>query len=229
MIEGRITTPFFIQTIVINLKMKEFIIKEKYFRTILIKDDITIYHKELSEETDWNKKLRLFKNCFIALDILRDSFCHFNMLLKNEKKLTEKAKDLKKRLTFINHLRNKISGHLDEKVISKAVQWQPFIFSQEIKDNEEGMKALIYMSLIESSINSYIDIDSKQKVFDTEIDLLYPPNQKMFFNYVGNLNVDAIDFLSDIENILKERIIFWDKNELFRMALKAGKTDFNLK
>lgn len=85
MIEERTTTPFFIQTIVINLKMKKFIIKETYFRTILIKDDITIYHKELSKETDWNKKLRLFKNCFIALDILRDSFCHFNMLLKNEK------------------------------------------------------------------------------------------------------------------------------------------------
>lgn len=209
--------------------MEEFKIKETYFRTILIKDDITIYHKELSEETDWNKKLRLFKNSFIALDILRDSFCHFNLLLRNEKQLTVKAKSLKKRLEFINHLRNKISGHLDEKVITKAVEWEPFIFSQEIKHNEKGRKYLIYKSLIESSINSYIDKDSKQKVFDTEIDLLYPPNQEIFFNYVGNLNVDAINFLSDIENILKEKIIFWDKNELFRMALKAGKTDFNLK
>lgn len=203
--------------------------KETYVRIILLKDDISIYHQDLTNEEDWNKKLRLFKNCFVSLDILRDSFSHFSLLLKSQKKLTEKAKSLKKRLKFINHLRNKISGHLDEKVITKAIQWEPFIFSKDEMGNEKRRKFLIYKSLIESAINSFIDIDSNQKVFDTEIDLAYPPNQKLFFNYIGDLNIDAIDFLTEIEMILKTEMEYWDKNELFEMARKAGETDFNLK
>lgn len=203
--------------------------KEKYVRIILLKDDISIYHQDLTNEKDWNKKLRLFKNCFVSLDILRDSFSHFSLLLKSQKKLTEKAKSLKKRLEFINHLRNKISGHLDEKVITKAIKWEPLIFSKDEKDNEKGRKFLIYKSLMESAINSFIDIDSKQKVFDTEIDLAYPPNQKLFFNYIEDLNIDAIDFLTEIEMILKNEIEYWDQNALIEMARKAGETDFNLK
>jgi len=203
--------------------------KESYVRVILLKDDISIYHQDLTVEDDWNKKLRLLKNCFVSLDILRDSFNNFSLLLKDQKELTEKARNLKKRLEFINHLRNRISGHLDDKVISKAIQWEPSIFSQDFVDNETGKMFLIYKSLIESSINSYIGIDSKQKVFETEIDLLYPPDQKLFFNYVGELNCDAIDFLTDIEKILKGKIEFWNKDELFEMAKKAGETDFNLK
>ncbi|MFZ1789193.1 MAG: hypothetical protein WAT92_12800 [Saprospiraceae bacterium] len=203
--------------------------KETYFRIILLKDDIDIYHKNLTTETDWNKKLRLFKNCFVSLDVLRDSFRHFNLLLLGEKELKAKAKNLKNRLEFINHLRNKIGGHLDEKVISKAVQWEPFIFNEGIKDNEEAMKFLIYKSLLESSINSYLNSNSKQKVFDTEIDLVYPPDQNLFFNYVGELNCDAIDFLTDLERILKQKIEFWDNKSLMNMAIKAGETDFNLK
>lgn len=203
--------------------------KETYVRVILLKDDISIYHQDLTNEEDWNKKLRLFKSCFVSLDILRDSFRHFNMILKGHEELTEKAKCLKRKLEFIKHLRNKISGHLDEKVITKAIQWEPFIFSKDAMENEKGRKFLIYKSLIESAINSFIDIDSNQKVFDTEIDLGYPANQKLFLNYVGDLNIDAIDFLTEIEKILKDVIEFWDKNELLKMAIKAGETDFNLK
>ena len=203
--------------------------KEKYIRVLLIKDDIITYHNDLNNESNWNKKLRLFKNSFVALDILRDSFSHFNLILKNEIELSNKAKSLKKRLNFINHLRNKISGHLDEKIISKAVQWEPFIFSQDSIDNKEGMTFLIYKTLIESSINSFIDEDSKQKIFNTEIDLIYPPDQTLFFNYIGELNCDAIDFLEKLERIIKEQISFWKNDELYKMAEKASETDFNLK
>jgi hypothetical protein len=203
--------------------------KEIYLRIILIKDDILTYHQDLTDEENWIKKLRLFKNCFVALDILRDSFRHFDFLLKDEKELSLKAKNLRSRLEFINHLRNRISGHLDEKVIAKAVQWEPSIFSQDLKDNDEGRRLLVYKSLIESAINSYIDIDSRQKEFDSEIDLAYPPNRELFFNYVGKLNCDALDFLKEIEIVQKGKIDFWKKNELFEMAKKAGETDFNLK
>lgn len=209
--------------------MVNFNYKETYVRVILLKDDISIFHQDLNDEEDFSKKLRILKHCFVSLDILRDSFRHFAFIIKNEEELIKKAKSLKKRLEFINHLRNKISGHLDEKVITKAIQWEPFIFSKDLIENEKARIFLIYKSLIESSINSYIDCNSNQSVFDTEIDLAYPPDQKLFFNYVESLNLDAIDFLTEIEIIIMNTIKFWDEAELFEMAKKAGETDFNLK
>jgi hypothetical protein len=203
--------------------------KKTYVRVILLKNDISNYHQDLKDEQDFTKKLRLFNNCFVALDILRDSFSHFSLLIKNEAELIEKARSLKKRLKFINHLRNRISGHFDEVVLEKAIQWEPQIFSQENRNNEEGKLLLIYKSLIESAINSYVDEKSKQKEFDTEIDLFYPPDQKLFFNYIGEINTDAIAFLTVLENLNNKQIEYWSRDKMFEMAIKAGETDFNLK
>ena len=88
---------------------------------------------------------------------------------------------------------------------------------------------LAYKTLLESAINSFIDKESKQKVFDTEIDLLYPSNQTLFFNYIGELNKDSIYFLNEIVNILRGKITFFDEKKVFIAYIKAGETDFRLK
>jgi hypothetical protein len=70
------------------------------------------------------------------------------LFLKNGKELTEKAKSLKKRLEFINHLRNKISGHIDEKVIEKAIQWEPFFLPKTSLNNYHSDGRLILLGLV---------------------------------------------------------------------------------
>jgi hypothetical protein len=100
--------------------MDEF--KTTYLRAIILLDDISSYHQSLNNENEWNEKLRLFKNCFVALDIFRDSFRIFSALLRENAALSNKARDLKRRLQFINHVRNIISGHLAENLLEKAVQ-----------------------------------------------------------------------------------------------------------
>lgn len=203
-------------------------LKTKYIRAIILKDEITSYHNELIAEEDWDKKVRLFKNCFVCLDILRESFNNFNVLQKDDKTLSTKSRDLKKRLRFINHLRNKISGHIDETVLDKLVQWEPFIFNQGFKGNIEAQLLLTYKSLLESAINSYLDENSNQKIFKTEIDLVYPEDQTLFFNFVGKLNYDSVEFLADIITKLDKLINYWDESQLGNMATKAGKTNFKI-
>ena len=203
--------------------------KTTYLRTVILLDDISIYHSELNEEEDWIKKFRLIKNCFVSLDILRDSFHHYNGFLKDDEELSRAAKDIKKRLQLINHIRNKVSGHLEESLLNKAVQWEPQIFSKENKNNFEGQLFLIYRTLIESAINSYIDKDSIQKVFRTEIDLFYTPDRNLFFNFLGELNLDVISFLTRIKNRVSEEIEYWEKEQMIKMAISAGSTDFRLK
>ncbi|MGM1057465.1 MAG: hypothetical protein ACQEWG_16385 [Bacteroidota bacterium] len=203
--------------------------KSTYLRTIILIDDISSYHIELDEVENWNKKLRLLKNCFVALDILRDSFIHYNGLVKEDDVLVKQAKDIKKRLQFINHVRNKVSGHLDRSILEKAVQWEPQIFKKANHTNQEGQLLLTYKTLLESAINSYIDNDSVQKIFKTEIDLFYQPDQTLFLNFMGELNQDAINFLTNIKNLIADRIEFWGDHQLIEQAIIAGNTDFRLK
>lgn len=203
-------------------------LKTTYLRALILLNDISSYHQSLNDEDEWSKKMRLFKNCFVALDIFRDSFRSFSSLLRDNVALSGKARNLKKRLIFINHLRNIISGHLAENLLEKAVQWEPYIFSDKTKENESAQLFLAYKTLLESAINSFIDKESKQKVFDTEIDLLYPSNQTLFFDYVGELNIDSIYLLREILKILRDKIVFLDENQVMTAYIKAGETDFRL-
>ena len=203
--------------------------KSTYLRTVILIDDISSYHIELDEVENWNKKLRLLKNCFVALDILRDSFSHYNGIIKEDDVLLIQAKEIKKRLQFINHVRNKVSGHLDRSILEKAVQWEPQIFKKANQTNQEGQLLLTYKTLLESAINSYIDNDSIQKIFKTEIDLFYQPDQTLFLNFMWELNQDAINFLTNIKNLISDRIEFWDEEQLIKQAIIAGNTDFRLK
>lgn len=204
-------------------------LKAKYLRAIILKHEITEHHKKLNDEHDFMKKMILFKNCFITLDILRDSFSYFSEIQDGNNKLTEKSRSLRKRLRFTNHIRNKISGHLEEKLLEKAIQWEPLIFRAETKDNKDFQIFLSYKTLIESAINSYLDDNSKQKVFNNEIDLFYQPNRTLFYNYIGKINEDSISFLNEITLILENKIDFWTDENMHEMAKKAGETNFNLK
>jgi hypothetical protein len=204
-------------------------VKSTYLRALILLDDITNYHNALIDEIDWNKKFRLFKNCFVALDIFRDSFDNFSLFVSDNQELINLGRDLKKKLKFIIHLRNKISGHLDQKLLQKAAEWEPYIFAVEIRSKKEAQILLIYKTLLESGINSFIDNDSNQKVFETEIDLFYPPNQKLFFDYIGELNMKSIYYLEIIIDILENKIEFWTNDKILEMANKAGMTDFSLK
>ena len=203
-------------------------IKSTYLKALILFDDITNYHNALNDEIDWNKKFRLFKNCFVALDIFRDSFDNFSLFVSDNQELINLGRDLKKKLKFINHLRNKISGHLNTKLLEKAVKWEPQIFAVAISSKKDLQILLAYKSLLESGINSFIDNDSNQKVFKTEIDLFYPPNQKLFFDYMGELNLNSIYYLGAIIDILENKIEFWSNDKMSEMANKAGMTDFNL-
>lgn len=202
--------------------------KTTYLRAIILKNDISIYHQALEDEKDWNKKIRLLKDCFIALSLFKDSCSHFSKFVKNNKDLVVKIRSLKKRLPFIKHLRNKISGHLDEKLLEKAVEWEPMIFSKKIKDNEYGKLFLIYKTLLESGINSFVDKDFKQKVFNKEIDITYPPDQTLFFNFIGTLNLETIDFLTELIKLLDKSNEYWKDDQMIEMVQKASKTSFDL-
>ena len=124
-----------------------------------------------------------------------------------------------------------MSGHLDGDLLLRAVQWEPLIFNQEGKGKREFQVTFAYKTVLESAINSYIDPSDKevQKEFGTEIDLAYPPDVTLFFNYLRDLNFDCIKWIDEMLMILDKSIKYNGEKERLDLAKIAGLTDFNLK
>ena len=214
-----------------HVTILDMILKSKFLRLILLQDEIQYFHESLSAENTFLQRFRLTKQNFLILNVFKESLPDFNEILKDYPDLVQKTKSIRKRLEFINHIRNKVSGHLDGDLLLRAVQWEPLIFSQEGKGKREFQVTFAYKAVLESAINSYIDPSDKevQKEFGTEIDLAYPPDVGRFFNYLGNLNIDCIKWLDEMLTIIEKSVKYSNGKEMFDSAKKAGLTDFNLK
>jgi hypothetical protein len=68
-----------------------------------------------------------------------------------------------------------------------------------------------------------------QKVFNMEVDLLYLSNQRLFSDYIKELNSDSIYLLNEIVHILRNKVTFLDEKQALLASVKAGEADFRLK
>jgi hypothetical protein len=197
----------------------------------LLKDELDYFHQSLSNETNPFNKFRLIKQNLIVLNTFLESLNKFNLYIKQSRELKLKTRSIRKRGELINHMRNKIGGHLDEDVLIRSAQWTPYIFHKIAKENRDLQIGLSYKSIIEASINSYIDLsdNEKQKPFGTEIDLSYPPDETLFYNYLGNLNSDSIEWIETVLEIIEKDFEYFDDKETLHQSRIAGLTDFNLK
>ncbi|AUC15428.1 hypothetical protein BTO06_09875 [Tenacibaculum sp. SZ-18] len=206
-------------------------IRNKVLGLYLLKDELNYFHESLNNEFNPIKKFRLIKQNLIVLNTFIESLNKFNLYLRNNDELKDKARSIRKRGGLINHMRNKIGGHLDEDILKRAAQWSPDFFSKKNKENKTAQIFIGYKTILESSINSYIDInDNKlQKEFGIEIDLMIPSDCEIFFNYLGCLNVDSINWISNIIEVLELDFEYFDDDELINNFRIASYTDFNLK
>lgn len=206
-------------------------VKAKFLRVFLLQKELEYFHNSLENHEEFLELLRLIRQNFICLNTFRESLSLFNNYIKVEDDLKYLTKDLRKRLELVNHIRNKVAGHLDEELLKRAAQWEPHIFSEVVATNEDFQSILVYKTIIESAINSFIDENNNdtQKYFKTEIDLNYPPNRKLFLNYLRQLNTDSIKWLKQIKSLLEQDFKYTNLQESFEFSKIAGQTDFNLK
>lgn len=67
-------------------------------------------------------------------------------------------------LEFANHMRNKLAGHIENDVIENSVQWEATIFSAINKGSRQLQRLLMYKSILESGINSYVGITIRDSI-----------------------------------------------------------------
>jgi hypothetical protein len=205
--------------------------KANYLKLLLLKDDLKYFHNMLSLEAkdsdSWIAKLRNTRQVFLILNNVQDMAHKVN--LRGSEEYIAQTRQLRKTLSFINHFRNKAVGHLDKTLFERAVQWHPMLFSSEFKKYDECQIMEGNRAVIEASINSFLDEEGIQKIFRTEIDLMYPPDFNIFYEYLWKAVTESIDWLSLSLSIASSEIKYHDQNEIFEIAAVAGLTEFDLK
>ncbi|HAR44090.1 MAG TPA: hypothetical protein DCS07_15900 [Bdellovibrionales bacterium] len=215
-------------------KEKYQIIEKSIWLSLSVIDyDLRYYDKQLrrpieaAEHSIW--WLRCTRDIFVVLKNLNDVLVRVKKLpgLKDAPEFNAKTKALNKKVDFINHVRNKSAGHLDPFLTERAVQWAPEIFHESA--NREMLVFLCYRALLEASINSFLAPDGRQKLFDHEIDILYPPDRKEFFNFMWGVVSDSLIWVAEALQFFEATIIRHGSAMVAEMACIAGQTNFDLK
>ena len=83
--------------------------------------------------------------------------------------------------------------------------------------------------MIESAINSYIVDVPHQTIFNSEIDLFYPPDYIELTNFIKDITCLSISFMDMFSKVLEADIEFYDDKDLFEAYKEAGLMDFGIK
>ena len=205
--------------------------KAQYINLLLLKDELQYFDRvfsgAISDTESWLTKLRATRSVFLTLNNVKDAADKIQ--IEGSDEFVTKTRSIRKDLIFANHFRNRGIGHLDSTLLKRAVQWSPQLFYDSYKDNDAFKVIESQRTIIESCINSFIDKDGEQKIFGTEIDLMYPPNAEQFFTYLSKLVNDTLDWLSEALAILFDGIDHHTDEEIQELAAIAGQTSFNLK
>lgn len=205
-----------------KVKEKEKIYKRDFLRTVILLKEIKFFSDHLfKEQYKSNDAVAMLqkhidnqiylKYDFIPLNLLRESLDVFSIYCKDNPELTAQSKKLKKDLDFVNHLRNKVGAHLSDEALDKMIQWNPDIYDDRARTNKPFREYQIYRAMMDVAINSYLDEKGRQKQFGTEID--FELESKTFYIYLLNTVRLAIQFLEEIQNIIRPNIKYIKQSE----------------
>lgn len=208
-------------------------LKSQYIKAVMIYDDLSIYNKGFCVERDnidsvW-KMYQATKNSFLPLALLWANINNWGKYYRNDEAMIKLQKKIRPGLEFANHVRNKITAHIESDVINNSVQWEPFIFHNDIKNKESDQQIRIYKSILESSINSYTCPQTgKHKIFKKEIDIFNHETCNEFYTYMIKLIKNSLKYLDKLKNKINSQIIYFDGSPA-NLIKEAAATNFETK
>jgi hypothetical protein len=142
--------------------------------------------------------------------------------------LSELYKPLEKQLAFARYLRNIYVGHVNRELVEKAIEWKPEVVTiAPLKEQDEPANIIINLALLETAINSFVDVDGKQKVFGGDTDLNYPPDATRFLVFLTESVHGTISYLKALVAALQSHLEPPQSHEEnMELFVKAGMTDF---
>lgn len=168
--------------------------------------------------------LAALKLGFIALANVVDLASATKSLYRDAPEVSEQFKRIESAVQFARYLRNIFIGHHNDQLLDKALEWKPEI--RTLVAAEESVSGVIELFILETAINTYVNDDGCHRIFDSETDLVYPPNIQRFNHFLEQTIRGAISYLDALIVVLLNGYIapsFADSMPLF---VKAGSTDF---
>ncbi len=136
-------------------------------------------------------------------------------------------KPLRRNLAFAKYLRNKLIGHVHPELVAKAIEWQPVLRQAPKHHGDPKFALLVNLWLLETTINTYVNPDGTHKFFDTETDLMYPPDWKRFVDFLEETIRSSLAYLSRLHELwapsLTPHVVKGPDLELY---FQSGKTEF---
>jgi hypothetical protein len=167
------------------------------------------------------------KNALLALANVCDFERTVRDTYKNHPELSVVVGEVKKNLDFAKYLRNKFVGHIHPELVDKAIEWKPELRYLASRLDDPKIMLVANLFLLETAINTYVDAQEKHKVFETETDLMYPPDWERFLGFLEITVRTGIRYLNHLCTTWTGEMEHPGPKEFdLELWLKAGKTKF---
>lgn len=164
------------------------------------------------------------KTAFIAFHNLNDFEKTLRPLYREHRGLSAGYNHIEKAVEFFSYLRNRFAGHLVDELFEKALIWKPEILMTLNREHDANVVLIYNFWLLETAINTYVDLDEAHKFFASETDFNFPPDEKRFHDTLLKALDEAVTFLRAVEVALKTEVTLPEHDlELWK---KAGLTNF---
>jgi len=201
---------------------------EQFITSQLLKADLVEIDRQLEDIgfKDMSSML-LVKQVFLTIANVVDFELTVRPLYKENRELSTEYKKASKEYEFAKYLRNKFIGHVKQELIKKAIEWKPELRYLLKITGERDITFMFNLFILETAINTYVNADGSHKVFESETDLIYPPDLKRFLVYLTFVVKSAIEYLTKLGEALGKNVEMLDPSEQkLEHWLAAGETDF---
>ena len=200
---------------------------EELIKARLIKSDLIEILKqfELYILKDMSSII-LLKQALICIANLVDFERTMRIIYNEHRNLSSAFNEMYAEYEFAKYIRNKFVGHIKIELLTKAIEWKPELRYLLHKTNDPEVMFLYNIWILETTINSFVDSNGKHKIFNSDTDLIYPPDYQRFINFITETIKSAIEYLNILDAILYISIEENEKIESIEHWLLAGQTSF---
>lgn len=201
---------------------------EQFIKSKLLKADLVDIDRQLEENgfKDISSML-LIKQAFVTIANLVDFELTVRPMYADHRELSGIFSKASKEYEFAKYLRNKFIGHIKPELLEKAIEWKPELRYMLKETDKPDVMFMYNLWILETAINTYVNPDEHHKIFDSETDLVYPPDMKRFLIFLTHVVKSGIEYLEALSTAIGQSVEMLEYTEQ-DMAhwLAAGKTDF---
>ena len=200
---------------------------EKLIKARLIKSDLIEILNQFERCSLKNmSSIILLKQALISIANLVDFERTMRVIYSEHRNLSSIFNEMYDEYEFAKYIRNKFVGHIKIDLLTKAIEWKPELRYLLHKTNDPEVMFLYNIWILETTINSFVDSNEKHRIFNSDTDLIYPPDYQRFINFITETIKSAIEYLNILDAILYISIDEYEKTENIEHWLLASHTIF---